>query len=89
MKSYSGRVQEQNYGAENMFAFKYRLCLKNKKKQINYFGFSELLNHQGFKQKKNIIHRLFNNNNNHNLFSPNSDITLDSQNPLLWLQSLW
>lgn len=52
VQSYSGRVQEQNYGAENMFAFKYRLCLKNKKKQINYFGFSELLNHQGFKQKK-------------------------------------
>lgn len=85
MKSYSGRVQEQNYGAENMFTFKYRLCLKNKKKQKNYFGFFELLNHQA---EKNIIHRLFNNNNNHNLFRPNSDITLDSQNPLLWLQSL-
>lgn len=55
MKSYSGRVQEQNYGAENMFAFKYRLCLKNKKKQKNYFGFSELLNHQAEKNNSQII----------------------------------
>lgn len=58
---------------------------KTRKNKKNYFGFSELLNHQA---EKNIIHRLFNNNNNHNLFRPNSDITLDSQNPLLWLQSL-
>lgn len=55
MKSYSGRVQEQNYGAENMFAFKYRLCLKNKKKQKNYFGFSELLNHQAEKKHNSQI----------------------------------